>query len=581
LGEAPNSQDPEFIVVFELAGTVDGFIRAIQGVGGLAFITDFVGDGIEPDDEFYNVDEDGERIESMVRQTLYLVMANSAAIDELVRLFALWQANPKAEFATGLAPLRQVFAELHTVRRWGPQDRIAETGLLEDLLETIDVVGGSGSFPVEVELVWRDTPDARQLAQGEVERALGSAAVQSTVVIESIRYHAVLAEITADEVLSVVENGPESVELFRVDEVLFVSSAVPMSLPTNLGQEYGSIAVDDRLPTGSPVVALLDGLPLANHDLLTRRIVIDDPEDRAAQYTPSQCGHGTTMASLIVHGDLSDPGPALDTPLLVEPGLVPHSFVSGVECPPPNLLLVDVIHSAFVRLFEGDKPTAPSVRIVNLSLGDPSRVFSRRLSPLARLLDYVAFKFNLLVVVSAGNHGDVAPVVPRTALGDASELSKAVRIAVHGQARVRRLLAPAEAINALTVGALHADGSTTTDLPDTVLDPLAPGSVALYSPSGSGFRRSPKPEIHAPGGRSICASPAPGSVADVALERVSASATGPGILAAAPSLSGSTTGTSYSCGTSNAAALVSRSAHRVLRVLESLEPADGEPAFPD
>lgn len=68
---------------------------------------------------------------------------------------------------------------------------------------------------------------------------------------------------------------------------------------------------------------------------------------------------------------------------------------------------MDLVHRCFVRMFEGDgssPPAAPSVRVINLSIGDPARMFARQLSPLARLLDWLTFKYNRIVVVSAGNH---------------------------------------------------------------------------------------------------------------------------------------------------------------------------------
>ena len=66
-------------------------------------------------------------------------------------------------------------------------------------------------------------------------------------------------------------------------------------------------------------------------------------------------------------------------------------------------------------MFEGDgddPPTAPSVRVVNLSIGDPARTFVRRLSPLAKLVDWLGHKYNVVVVVSAGNHGLEVDLLP-------------------------------------------------------------------------------------------------------------------------------------------------------------------------
>ena len=45
----------------------------------------------------------------------------------------------------------------------------------------------------------------------------------------------------------------------------------------------------------------------------------------------------------------------------------------------------------------------PSIKLINLSLGDASNQLALMLSPWARLLDYLAYRFRVLFVVSAGN----------------------------------------------------------------------------------------------------------------------------------------------------------------------------------
>ena len=52
---------------------------------------------------------------------------------------------------------------------------------------------------------------------------------------------------------------------------------------------------------------------------------------------------------------------------------------------------------------EGDA-TAPEVFLVNLSLGDANRPFAGPMSPWGRLLDYLADRFGILFLVSAGTH---------------------------------------------------------------------------------------------------------------------------------------------------------------------------------
>ena len=86
----------------------------------------------------------------------------------------------------------------------------------------------------------------------------------------------------------------------------------------------------------------------------------------------SSRNHGTAMASLIIHGDLTSPGEPLDRPLYVRPIMRPHDFVLGHEQVIQNRLLTDLLHRAVRRIVEGEagrEAAAPSVRIVNLSIG--------------------------------------------------------------------------------------------------------------------------------------------------------------------------------------------------------------------
>src|SRR5206468_4304659 len=64
----------------------------------------------------------------------------------------------------------------------------------------------------------------------------------------------------------------------------------------------------------------------------------------------------------------------------------------------------------------------------------------------------------------------------------------------------RRLLAPAESINAVTVGATHSDGSVFPSVANR-FDLFAAGGISPISRVGHGFRRAIKPDILMPGGR--------------------------------------------------------------------------------
>lgn len=573
--------DPELVAVFDLAGSVDGFLRAVRDIDGIEFLADLIGEGFDPDDDFY-LEKEGERTDRQVPESLYMLMSNSRAIDELISLFNRWAADPAVEFPRGMAPLKDVFGYLRAIRRWSPQDRVRETGLLEQWEETLDLVGASGIARIEVELWYRTAAADRRAAEDLVRGLIqnGGGAVHQTTTFEEIRYHALLADLPHHQVAAVLEQGPEAIELLTTDAVMLVTPSVPMAVESPEPVAVAAGAGEDR-PTGLPRVALLDGLPLANHRLLDGRLIIDDPDDFTTRYGASPRGHGTSMASLICHGDLSAGESPLTAPLYVRPVLEPHRINHNRETTPPDQLLVDLIHRCFVRMFEGDgtdPPAAPSVRIINLSIGDPARVFGRQLSPLARLLDWLAFKYNRVVVVSAGNHRDLVSASHDEVSGELGDARTAVAVRLRDQAALRRMLSPAEAINVLTVGSVHADGSTSA-IPDQIIDLFEPGAPAPYTPAGTGYRRAVKPDLLLPGGRQVHVKPADGADLGV-LDAASAQATGPGLLSAGHGTPGSLDGVVYTAGTSNSAALASRYLDQILELLAM--PTDPDlPTMPD
>lgn len=586
--DTPDEVDPALVVVFDLVGTVEQFRNAIDGVDGLEFLSEMLGDDTDPDDDFHMSETKVGRTDRKVRHSLYLVMSNATAIDGLVRMFDRWQQDPSATFARNLGKFKSAFEQLAAVRRWGPEDRIRETGLREHWQETLEVVGQStNTRKVEIELWYRGDAAARAHAEAHVERVLDASGgrVLNRAQIPDIGYHALLAELPIQQVQSVLDAGAGSIGLLTTDEIMFVSPFLPMSVAPPTHDPVAHV----RLPTGErvealPRIALLDGLPSPNHDALAGRLLIDDPDRLGENYPASARHHGTAMASLVIHGDLSAPGEPLDRPLYVRPIMQPHEFVPGFEQIVPTQLLTDLLHRAVRRIVEGDggRPAvAQSVRIVNLSIGNAVRALVRRMSPVGRLLDWLAHTYNLLFVVSAGNHTDPI-VIPAGGASDAAAAGAAARREVRGASLLRGILPPGDAINALTVGATHGDGLGALDVPDTVWDIVDEGAAALFSATGPGVGRSVKPDLLHTGGRSLYARPVLDAGDDeVRLELAPTAASGPGLQVAAPGRRGETNATVFSSGTSDATALVTREASRLFDVLESTVPGAGDAPVPD
>jgi len=161
--------------------------------------------------------------------------------------------------------------------------------------------------------------------------------------------------------------------------------------------KVSNLAVTERDLLGSPLLALLDGVPIAAHPLLQKHLIVDDQFNLEPNALVQERRHGTAMASLIIHGDRN----LLEPPL---PKLLHVVRVLGANVHfPDDRLVVDLIYQAIFNMLDGTTPTAPDVLLVNLSLGNSRRPFHGQLSPWARLIDRLAYQYGLLFLVSAGN----------------------------------------------------------------------------------------------------------------------------------------------------------------------------------
>ena len=577
---AVGSEEPELVVVIEVAHSVDAFLDTVEKVAGLEFLFEDADDR-QPNDDFHTerrtkgADEYRRTAATSLASTVYFVFTNAAAVRDVLSMWTRFKETPSVRLPR---PWRKVFTQqVEDVRAWGPQDRLTQS--LDEAVqaaqwERIEQIS------VEVELWYRRDPMVRDAASRRVRdhAETRGGAVISECVIEGIDYHALLVVLPVAEVKSFFSEDPRG--LVSAKQVMYLHRATQTSvLRLDAVGESPAVTTEAPLPTGFPRIALLDGLPMSNHGLLADRLIVDDPDEREMLYPAEHRRHGTAMASVIIHGDLSAARNALPHPLYVRPILEAPDRDEAPEQYPSTELVCDVVHRAIVRVCDGDgdsPPVAPSVKLVNLSIGDPDRHLERRVSPLARLLDYLAYRYDLLFVISAGNHSRPITYEPRT-----GDFEIDVRRAIAGELNDRRLLSPAESVNSLTVGALNSDRSNAVVSATNRVEPAEVGSPALYSAVGRGFARSVKPEVFAPGGRQVYREGFDDGEPERVLRPAQNVVTAPGVLVAQPGSIGSTVSAHYWRGTSLATAHVTRFASDVLDRLELLRVDSGADLVPD
>ena len=564
LREDPASIAPERAIVFEIAGSLSDFYAQAKALG-LEYLGDYE-DEIAPDDDFH----DKDKLEKSIVARIYLAMPDVQALRELLGLWRRYVAGEA--LGRGRAEWANLFSLLIDVRPWGPQDRVPA----ETIAYWQSALAENPNNPVrfEVELWFYENTEKRRLAferlQTEIAR-LGGAIVHHATISE-IRYDAAIVDIGPDQIQALIVNP--TITLARVDEIMFLRPQSAAIYPPSHEQddEEEAVALDRDFPSGEPIVALLDGLPIQNHVRLANRLTVDDPHNLEAVYPVDSRSHGTEMASLIIHGDLNRAEAPLRHPLFVMPIMRPDG--QGGERTFDDRLLVDVIYQAVRRIKEGDgqeDPSAPSVLVINLSICDAYRPFARVMSPLGRLLDYLSNRYRVLFLVSAGNVFDRLSVPPfrtliefEAATAEAREL--AILSALNAHKSFRTLFSPAESLNSLTIGAAHSGSAFHGNLPANLFDPFTDTELPnIASAMGLGFRKVVKPELLFDGGRTPVRVVASGD--DVVVAPVRGSARLFGVKAARPDGQGSIAYEGYTWGTSVSTALAARAAHRIHDVI--------------
>lgn len=542
----PSALAPERLLVFEVRGEIQNFINAIGKVSGLEFI----------DQEELESDEQDDN------PIVYLLVPDALALSNVTSLWRRW--NQGENLGTGFAPWRDVFATLRDIRSWGPQDRVQSEERDIIAAEIADMTDDQ-RIRLEIELVFRSNDVNANEAEADLSHAIVAAdgRIVSRCRISDIGYHAILAELPVPSIRSIVEMSPASIA--ALDPVMHIR---PQSMATAI--EVGDFEEAASLPTlvvdRSPILALLDGVPVAQHPLLSGGMIVEDQFDLEPLAQVADRHHGTAMASLIMHGDRNRSEPRLRRRIHLVPVLGP-----GDEFP-DDRLIVDIIYQAVYAMREGDEPSAPDVLIVNLSLGNARKPFHGRMSAWARLIDRLSYRFGILFVVSAGNHKTPFDVPNYENFSQfeneqGAQRSRGTLSAIGQLIAERRLLSPSETVNGVTVGAANIDAVTPADRMATRnVDPFP--SITTSNPSsalGPGFAKSVKPDILMPGAKEHMTFVASGTTLSI---KPSSAARAHGLKVAAPPRNGVGNFESFTSGTSASAALASRTCHQIHDALE-------------
>lgn len=557
---------PETLLVFEVKDhALPNFIKAVEAIDGLNLVGE----------EDMLADDDGQRA------FLYLLLPSQAAITKLLAYWKIWSnGQPLPDDAK---VWEKAFVHMHDLRRWGPKDRVTA----EDAQFIADQAGldPKATVRIEIELVFE--ADAKK-ADTERQRTEAALTTRGAHIVhrarrEPIAYDALLVDISAADAKALVDRDNKTIagipDLYAIrPQSLIDVREEAEAAPTSVTSPH--------TPSGPAIAAILDSIPVQNHPSYANHIDIVDPDGLEAKSVGIRA-HGTAMTSLVVRGDLRAGEAPLEHKLVVRPLMYADTLSDTNEVFDRGRLVVDDFVRAVLELKKAPNAAAPDVFIINVSLGDRNRPFSGRSSPWARAVDWLAHEHGLLFIVSAGNATADLELIgldndTQFPALQGADRAKATYAALHKALPHRRLLAPAEAVNAITVGALHADGVNAAASVGSSHDPIPieglPTTVSRYGP---GVGNAIKPDLLMPGGRLRVTQIMGRSPPSLRISRENQYG-GLQVASARLDAFGHLTADAWSGATSGAAALATRGAHFVHDALIAAYPqayGDLDPRF--
>lgn len=160
--------EPEMALVIELATEIRNFAAAAERIGMEWLAEDEI--ELEPTDELHRVTDKGSRSSGFIQGRLFLTMTDRRALDEFLSRWRRWQDEPDALWLPREKIWRDLFPLIYDIRPWGVEDRLHETGLLEDLRERISAE--DEVVPFEAELWYRRSAERRAEVESEVSRLI-------------------------------------------------------------------------------------------------------------------------------------------------------------------------------------------------------------------------------------------------------------------------------------------------------------------------------------------------------------------------------------------------------------------------
>ena len=397
-----------------------------------------------------------------------VLFANDAELKEFKRRVAEYQKDPPAgqknPAYAGLVGAIESVAELSPADRIGPvlraEGRATPESFADDAVEMLDVE------------LWQPSADTVLSFATRIEAVLAAHGGQLVNEYRGASMTLLRVRAAGNAIRSLLEQP----EVFMIDRP---------PLPDTPLFDVSSFQADNLGPVTAPaadaaVIGVVDSGMTAAHPLAAGVIkgafgapdALGDNDDR---------GHGTPVAGIAIYGDLRQ--------RVEKNAFAARFFVACAKLVdqagkfPDEALVPQEMERAIRRLHD-----AYGCRVINISLGDCKRMAAKKPTPWAAMLDTLARALDLVIVVSAGNRGDLLQIY-----GD--HVVDAYPQCLTDAAA--RILEPATAVNVLTVGSLaHSNGLQDADEEEAGVMPLtAADHPSPFTRTGPGVGDIIKPDF--------------------------------------------------------------------------------------
>lgn len=247
-------------------------------------------------------------------------------------------------------------------------------------------------------------------------------------------------------------------------------------------QDIGVVEAPD---VDAPLIGIIDSGVNNAHPLLAD-VVIERFAAPQSLGLSDEYGHGSKVSGVAAYGDVRG---CLESGIFKASARLLSGKVVNANGRFDDQRLIASQMAEIVRALHGR-----GCRIFNISLGDRRKVYrGAKVGTWTAVLDELARELNVLFVVSAGNYEHIAQRTPDEHLTDYPR---------YLLEPLSRIVEPATAVCALSVGAIASSASLAERLPgDVSLRPIAAmGEPAPFTRAGYGVAEALKPDLCDDGG---------------------------------------------------------------------------------